>query len=668
MRKLLFAFLFIISFNVYALERIALVIGNAKYLVEPLNNSVNDAKNIAALLEELDFEVKLVEDANKTTMNKEIEKFSSQLKENTTSLFFYAGHAVQLHNVNYLLPIESYKAIEKNYKNLNDYEKLELFNDEAISLNQLTKLIESGNSKQNFIILDACRVNQLSVDQVGLSIMSLVSKETLIAYSTSPGKEAKDGKKGGNSPYTKQLLKFIKTPNQPIEIMLKEVGLAVSNETNGGQVPWVSNNLTSNFCFNDVDGGCANVFMPFPGHFLDGLPNLKVKNLDNGDLYVGQMENSMFNGKGVMTYINRAIYEGDFVDDKKEGYGTLTQPNGHSYEGNFLNNKKHGTGTWRYISGATIETEWDMGIRIFITQPYFTGELDDRNQPHGKGVFVTSNGEKFDGVWNHGTLEGVVKVTYSEGTFYEGEWENNNPNGEGKKSYTDGQIYEGNFINGELTGQQGTKTWGNGDVYKGEFLDSKPNGTGTFTNVNGGVSKGEWENGFLNGKDGLRVKINGDRYYGDFLKDQYHGKGIFTWSDGSTYDGQWNYNQKHGKGIFTWTDGKSYEGEYLNDNKHGKGIFTWSDGSTYAGQWKDNQKHGRGKHIWTDGKSYEGEYLNDNKHGKGIFTWTDGSSYDGEFLNGSRNGKGILTMVNGTLWEGVYENDKFIHDSMKMIN
>ena len=52
MRKLLFAFLLIISFNVYALERIALVIGNAKYLVEPLNNSVNDAKNIAALLEE----------------------------------------------------------------------------------------------------------------------------------------------------------------------------------------------------------------------------------------------------------------------------------------------------------------------------------------------------------------------------------------------------------------------------------------------------------------------------------------------------------------------------------------------------------------------------------------------------------------------------------------
>ena len=113
MRKLLFAFLLIISFNVYALDRIALVIGNAEYLVKPLNNSVNDAKDIAASLEELGFKVKLVENADKTTMNKEIEKFSLQLKENTISLFFYAGHAVQLHNVNYLLPINSIKAIEK---------------------------------------------------------------------------------------------------------------------------------------------------------------------------------------------------------------------------------------------------------------------------------------------------------------------------------------------------------------------------------------------------------------------------------------------------------------------------------------------------------------------------------------------------------------------------
>ena len=68
MRKLLFAFLLIISFNLYALERIALVIGNAEYLVKKLNNSVKDAKDIVALLEELDFDVTDVYDAEKKEM------------------------------------------------------------------------------------------------------------------------------------------------------------------------------------------------------------------------------------------------------------------------------------------------------------------------------------------------------------------------------------------------------------------------------------------------------------------------------------------------------------------------------------------------------------------------------------------------------------------------
>ena len=234
MRKLLFAFLLIISFNVYALERIALVIGNAKYLVKELNNSVNDAKDIAASLEELGFDdVTRVYDADKTTMKEAIEKFGSQLNEDTISLFYYAGHAKQLHTVNYLLPIHSIKAIKKNFTNLSEYEKLERFNDEAINLTPLIKLIEDGNSKLNIIILDACRDNSISGAQEGLSKMLLVSKNTLIAYSTSPGKKAddyiilQDGGKSRNSPYTTQLLKFIKTPNQLIESMLKDVALAV---------------------------------------------------------------------------------------------------------------------------------------------------------------------------------------------------------------------------------------------------------------------------------------------------------------------------------------------------------------------------------------------------------------------------------------------------------
>jgi len=616
MRKLLFAFLLIISFNVYALERIALVIGNAKYLDDDLNNPVNDAKDIAASLEELGFEVKLIEDANKTTMKQAIEKFGSQLNEDTISLFYYAGHAKQLHTVNYLLPIHSIKAIKKNFTNLSEYEKLERFNDEAINLTPLIKLIEDGNSKLNIIILDACRDNSISGAQEGLSKMLLVSKNTLIAYSTSPGKKAddyiylQDGGKSRNSPYTRQLLKFIKTPNQLIESMLKDVGSALDTETNGEQLPWVEHNLTSNFCFNDVDGGCAKILIPILDiPFLDGLYNIEVMDLDNGDHYIGQMKNGMFNGKGVMKFTNGATYEGNFLDNQKSGFGALTQPNGNSYEGNFLSDKKHGKGTLRFISGAIIETEWDMGIRIF-TPEYFSGERDNQDKKHGNGVLVTSNGEKYEGFWNHGTLEGEVEVTFSNGDLYKGEWENGNPNGKGTKFDTQGQIYEGTFINGKLTGH-GFKTWFNGDVYLGGFLDDKQHGYGIFTSAYDGEKEGEWENGFLNGK-GHRVKVNGDRYDGDFLKDQYHGIGTYTWNDGGSYEGQWKHNQFNGRGKYTWPSGSSYEGEYLNGSRHGKGFHTYSNGSTY----------------------------------------------EGEYLNGNKNGKGIFTMVNGTRYEVVIENDE----------
>ena len=109
MRKFLFVFLFFISFNVYALERIALVIGNADYHGEfQLKKSINDAEDIEASLKELGFDkVMLITDADIAEMKNSLEKFSSWMKESNTSLFYFSGHAVQLGSKNYLLPIHS---------------------------------------------------------------------------------------------------------------------------------------------------------------------------------------------------------------------------------------------------------------------------------------------------------------------------------------------------------------------------------------------------------------------------------------------------------------------------------------------------------------------------------------------------------------------------------
>jgi hypothetical protein len=59
----------------------------------------------------------------------------------------------------------------------------------------------------------------------------------LIAYATAPGSVASDGT-GRNGTYTKHLLQYMTVPDLPVEQMLKQVRLAVEQETNGAQTPW----------------------------------------------------------------------------------------------------------------------------------------------------------------------------------------------------------------------------------------------------------------------------------------------------------------------------------------------------------------------------------------------------------------------------------------------
>ena len=106
-KKLFTLALLTLSLSVFAQDRIALVIGNADYQISPLNNAINDAEDIAAALSNLNFDVTLVKNANKREMKDAIYDFSEKLNKDTVGLFYYAGHAVQYHGENYLIPINA---------------------------------------------------------------------------------------------------------------------------------------------------------------------------------------------------------------------------------------------------------------------------------------------------------------------------------------------------------------------------------------------------------------------------------------------------------------------------------------------------------------------------------------------------------------------------------
>ena len=94
--------------DVQAVQRVALVMGNGAYRQVPmLANPRADAEAMAAALERLGFDVELGVDLDLAGMRRAVRDFSRKLQGANMALFFYAGHGLQVHGQNYLLPVDA---------------------------------------------------------------------------------------------------------------------------------------------------------------------------------------------------------------------------------------------------------------------------------------------------------------------------------------------------------------------------------------------------------------------------------------------------------------------------------------------------------------------------------------------------------------------------------
>jgi len=228
-------------------KRIALIIGNASYINGgSLANPINDARAIASTLTSLGFKVIKHEDLGLAEMKRAVDNFGNMLSQYDVSLFFYAGHGIQVNGNNYLIPIDA-KIASKNDVEYN-----------CIEAGRVLSKMEDAQCKTNLIILDACRNNpferswsravRVNGGGTGLAFMNAPSG-SLIAYSTAPGNTAADGDTGTNGVYTASLLEHMKTPNITIEEMFKRVRVSVEEKTNKKQVSWESTSLKGSFFF-----------------------------------------------------------------------------------------------------------------------------------------------------------------------------------------------------------------------------------------------------------------------------------------------------------------------------------------------------------------------------------------------------------------------------------
>ncbi|NIR22444.1 MAG: hypothetical protein GWN46_04020 [Gammaproteobacteria bacterium] len=220
--------------------RIALVIGNGAYQDAPLRNPVNDARAMSQRLDKLGFHVISLENGGRDAMQKAILEFATSLKEETTGLFYYAGHGMQSRGRNYLLPVDA------------DIDSERALRFEALDVQTILEEMQFAGNRMNIVILDACRNNpferRFRGGSRGLAAID-AARGVLIAYATAPGAVAADGD-GNNGLYTSELLSALEEPNLKVEEVFKRVRVAVTGRTNGAQVPWESSSLTGDFVFN----------------------------------------------------------------------------------------------------------------------------------------------------------------------------------------------------------------------------------------------------------------------------------------------------------------------------------------------------------------------------------------------------------------------------------
>lgn len=230
------------------MKRYGLVIGNAAYVRDPLDNTLNDASAVHDALVARGFDSVLMCDATGEQMTDAVKALKEKLKPEDLLFFFFAGHAFEYLGYGYLLPVDipefSASAIR-----MFAYPVEELLRDTQ----------ELGLTR--VIVLDACRIAFNDDDHsVQATIESIhedrarierSQRNLLLAYSTSYGEIASDGHKN-NSPFVEIFAPLLLDHRLNIEELFKEVGCQLIRNTNNRQRPWFYSSLESELKLSDL--------------------------------------------------------------------------------------------------------------------------------------------------------------------------------------------------------------------------------------------------------------------------------------------------------------------------------------------------------------------------------------------------------------------------------
>ncbi|NEX62790.1 SUMF1/EgtB/PvdO family nonheme iron enzyme [Noviherbaspirillum galbum] len=192
---------------------VALVIGNADDRFRPIPQARHDARDMAAALEALGYDVLRAEDLDRQGMHAAIQVFFTRLGAGADGLVYFAGHAAMRGGDIMLSPVGAQPEVS------------------------VSALLAKMEGHRRIVVLDTC----LTPADGDTALAIPLPADTLLALAAQPGHGAGDA--GRNGIFTARLLAELRAPGRPVGELLASTAAAVTALTQGRQRPWAASTL-----------------------------------------------------------------------------------------------------------------------------------------------------------------------------------------------------------------------------------------------------------------------------------------------------------------------------------------------------------------------------------------------------------------------------------------
>lgn len=226
-------------------ERLALVIGNAKYpdAEAPLREPINDARELADELKRDGFAVEIGENLTGEQMRRAFDRLYGKIKPGSVALLFFSGFGIESGRQSYMIPVDAQIWTEADVRR------------DGFSLEKVLGEINSRGAGVKIALIDASRRNpferRFRSFSAGLAPV-IAPNGSLVMYSAALSSVVADSG-GDRSLFVRELLKEIRVPDLTAEETLNRTRVGVTRASRSEQVPWISSSLAEDFSF--IPGG-----------------------------------------------------------------------------------------------------------------------------------------------------------------------------------------------------------------------------------------------------------------------------------------------------------------------------------------------------------------------------------------------------------------------------